>query len=109
VKAFAARIAGVSERCIYKRSREDPVFAERKQLAYEKGTYALEQAALARVTDPIAPSDAMLMCILSARARSDRRGVLQEDPGAGWLEYCTPEEKRVVSEMKSDGTSRKMS
>src|SRR6185295_16578002 len=79
VKAFAARLAGVSERCVYKRSRDDPRFADREQLAYGRGTYALEEMALARVTDPIAPSDAMLIRILSARDRSSGRGVLQED------------------------------
>ena len=48
VKASAAGIAGVSERCVYKRAKEDSHFAEREWIAFHLGTAALMKIALDR-------------------------------------------------------------
>lgn len=107
VKATAASIAGVSERCAYKRAREDSNFAEREWIAYHLGTAALMKIALDRVRDPVRPSDTILIHLLSVREVDHKRVVEHRQPDSGsaeaqetaWMEYCTIEEKRKVVEI----------
>lgn len=73
VKKSAAGIAGVSERAVYKRAKEDAEFAEQEWIAYHLGTAALMKIALERVRDPVRPSDTILIHLLSVREADHKR------------------------------------
>jgi hypothetical protein len=86
VKASAASLAGVTERCVYKRAREDPDFAEREWIAYHLGSAALMKLALERVRDPVRPSDSILIHLLSVREADHKRVVQHSPPDRGSVE-----------------------
>jgi hypothetical protein len=86
VKASAAGIAGVSERCVYKRAKEDPDFAEQEWIAYHLGSAALMKIALDRVRDPVRPSDSILIHLLSVREADHKRIVEHSEPDSGSAE-----------------------
>jgi hypothetical protein len=86
VKASAASLAGVSERAVYKRAKEDPDFAERECIAYHLGSAALMKVALERVRDPIRPSDSILIHLLSVREADHKRIVEHSPPDRGSAE-----------------------
>jgi hypothetical protein len=110
VKATAASLAGVSERCVYKRASEDSDFAEREWIAYHLGSAALMKIALDRVRDPVRPSDSILIHLLSVR-ESDHRPVVQHSPpdrGSSEAQDMIPFDKlsietrrRVVAELEA--------
>lgn len=78
IKATAAGLAGVSERCVYKRASEDSDFAEREWIAYHLGSAALMKIALERITDPVRPSDRILLHLLAVRMVDHKRVVEQD-------------------------------
>jgi hypothetical protein len=86
IKATAAGIAGVSERAVYKRAKEDSDFAEREWIAYHLGTAALMKIALDRVRDPVRPSDSILIHLLSVRESDHKRAVEHGRPESGSME-----------------------
>ena len=86
VKASAAGIAGVSERCVYKRAKADAEFADREWIAYHLGTAALMKIALERVRDPVRPSDTILIHLLSVRESDHKRGIEHSPPDRGSAE-----------------------
>jgi len=86
IKATAASIAGVSERCVYKRASEDSDFAEQEWIAYHLGTAALMKVALERVRDPVRPSDSILIHLLSVRESDHKRVVQHSPPDRGSVE-----------------------
>jgi hypothetical protein len=86
VKASAASIAGVSERAVYKRAKEDAEFAERECIAYHLGSAALMKIALERVRDPVRPSDTILIHLLSVREADHKRVVQHTPPDRGSVE-----------------------
>ena len=114
IKATAASIAGVSERCVYKRASEDSDFAEQEWIAYHLGTAALMKVALERVRDPVRPSDSILIHLLSVREVDHKRAIEHSPPDKRstetqetvWMEYCTVEEKRRVVEILERAMSR---
>lgn len=71
-KASAAGIAGVAERTPYSRAERDEEFAEAEQVAYQAGTAALVDVALARIADPKRPGDVILKHLLSVRGISEK-------------------------------------
>lgn len=110
IKATAAGIAGVSERCVYKRASEDSDFAEQEWIAYHLGTAALMKIALDRVRDPVHPSDTILIHLLSVREVDHKRGVEHSRPDSGSAEAqdMIPFEKlsletkrRIVAELEA--------
>jgi hypothetical protein len=109
VKASAAGIAGVSERCVYKRAKEDPDFAEREWIAYHLGTAALMKIALDRVRDPVRPSDSILIHLLAVR-EVDHKRVREHGapPRAMEAQHTIPMDKlsletkrRIVAELEA--------
>jgi len=107
VKASAAGIAGVSERAVYKRAREDAEFAEQEWISYHLGTAALMKIALERVRDPVRPSDTILIHLLSVR-EVDHKRVIEHSapPRAMEAQHTIPIDKlsldtrrRVVAEL----------
>ena len=109
VKASAAGIAGVSERCVYKRAREDTDFAQREWIAYHLGGAALMKIALERVRDPEHPSDSILIHLLAMRG-IDRKRVVEHSapPAAVETQHTIPIDKlsletrrRIVAELEA--------
>lgn len=110
IKATAAGIAGVSERCVYKRAREDAEFADRERIAYHLGGAALMKIALDRVRDPVHPSDSVLIHLLAMRG-IDRKRVIEHSPPPGLAiasQHTIPMDKlsldtrrRVVAELEA--------
>jgi hypothetical protein len=110
VKASAAGLAGVSERCVYKRAKEDPDFAERECIAYHLGSAALMKVALERVRDPVRPSDSILIHLLSVREADHKRVVQYRPPDSGSPEaqdmipfdkLSIETKRRVVAELEA--------
>jgi hypothetical protein len=110
IKATAAGIAGVSERCVYKRAREDDEFAEQESIAYHLGTAALMKIALDRVRDPVRPSDSILIHLLSVRESDHKRVVAHSPPDSGSVEaqdmipfdrLSIETKRRVVAELEA--------
>jgi hypothetical protein len=85
-KASAAGIAGVSERCVYKRAKEDSDFAEREWIAYHLGTAALMKIALDRVRDPVHPDSNILIHLLAMRGIDRKRVIEHRPPESGSAE-----------------------
>jgi hypothetical protein len=114
VKATAAGLAGVSERCVYKRAKEDSDFAEQEGIAYHLGSAALMRMALERISDPVRPSDSILIHLLAARGIKPIQGHEVSDQlrapiatrDSPWFEHCTLEEKRKVLEIAERAMSR---
>jgi hypothetical protein len=110
VKASAAGLAGVSERAVYKRAKEDSDFAEREWIAYHLGTAALMKIALDRVRDPVHPSDSILIHLLSVRESDHKRVVQHSPPASGSVEaqdmipfdkLSLETKRRVVAELEA--------
>jgi hypothetical protein len=114
IKATAAGLAGVSERCAYKRAKEDSDFAEREWIAYHLGSAALMKMAFERISDPVRPSDRILIHLLAARGikpireheASDQLRAPIATGDTPWFEHCTLEEKRKVLEIAERAMSR---
>ena len=110
IKATAASIAGVSERAVYKRAKEDPDFAEQEWIAYHLGTAALMKIALDRVRDPVRPSDSILIHLLSVRESDHKRVVEHSQPPSGSVDaqdmvpfdkLSIETKRRVVAELEA--------
>jgi hypothetical protein len=110
VKASAAGIAGVSERCVYKRAKEDSHFAEREWIAFHLGTAALMKIALDRVRDPVHPDSKILIHLLAMRG-IDRKRIIEHRPpesGSAETQNMIPFDKlsldtrrRIVAELEA--------
>jgi hypothetical protein len=71
---------------VYKRAKEDSDFAEQEWISYHLGTAALMRIAFERITDPIRPSDSILIHLLSVREADHKRAVEHSPPDRGSVE-----------------------